>query len=85
MYVQSEFVFSKKLAAAVHTEYRSTGGCSVNWRRKRWNPNDKQQGPSAECPGRARGCKSHEDLAVSIEPSRYGPEAESGYEQQGRP
>jgi hypothetical protein len=42
-------------------------------------------GPRRRMPRQgARGCKSHEDLAVSMDPSRYGPEADPGYEQQGR-
>src|ERR1700686_2884311 len=34
---------------------RATRRCSVNVRRRRWNSNDKRQGPSAECPGKGAG------------------------------
>jgi hypothetical protein len=33
----------------------------------------------------ARSCNLHEDFAASTEPSRDGPETESGHEQQERP
>jgi hypothetical protein len=85
MYVQSEFAFSRKLAAAVHAEYRSTGDAQSIGGESAGIPTTNSRAQAQNAPARARGRKLHEDLAVSIEPSRCGPEAESGYEQQGRP